>query len=76
MSTSSRFNLADVASLRRRLAEAEENLRLIKERKAEYVMSTDFDVYQLTADQSRNVYRDCRRLAPSTRPSSPTATSK
>jgi hypothetical protein len=39
--TSSRLSLADVASLRRRLAEAEENLRLIKERKAEYVMSTD-----------------------------------
>jgi nucleotide-binding universal stress UspA family protein len=31
----------DLASLRRQLAEARENLRLIQERKAEYVLSTD-----------------------------------
>jgi hypothetical protein len=31
----------ELASLRRRLAEARENLRLIEERKAEFVMSTD-----------------------------------
>lgn len=41
MSTSSHFSPADVTSLRQRLAEAEENLRLVEERKAEYVMSTD-----------------------------------
>jgi hypothetical protein len=38
--TSSHPSPADIASLRRRLAESEENLRLIEERKAEYVMST------------------------------------
>ncbi len=31
----------ELASLRRRLAESEENLRLVRERESQYVMATD-----------------------------------
>ena len=43
---------ADVESLRRRLAEARENLRLVEEREAEYVLGTDVPL-QLVKERRR-----------------------
>jgi hypothetical protein len=42
----------DLTSLRRQLAEARENLRLIQERKAEFVLSTDVPL-QLVKEERR-----------------------
>ena len=42
----------DVASLRRQLAEARENLRLIEEREAEYVLGTEV-LLQLVKEKRR-----------------------
>lgn len=47
---------AGIESLRRQLSEALENLRLLQERKAEYVMSTDVPL-QLIKEERRLLER-------------------
>ena len=47
---------SELASLRRQLAEARENLRLIQERKSEYVMGTDIPL-QLVEEERQLLER-------------------
>ena len=50
-----------IQSLRKQLAEAEENLRLIQERKSEYVQTTDIPI-QLIKDERRISVERKRRI--------------
>jgi len=47
---------SELASLRRQLAEARENLRLIQERKSQYVMGTDIPL-QLVEEERQLLER-------------------
>ena len=51
--TSSRLSPADVASLRRQLAEAEENLRLVEERKSQFVMDVEIPLQLVKQERPR-----------------------
>jgi len=63
---------AEVESLHRQLAEAKENLRLIEERKAQYVMNVDIPLQLLKEEQAqRKKVTDLQAKVTSSRPTHP-----